>query len=66
MDKKNERAGRGPEPALDDSWFDRMEIRAVAAELRARLARAYRAQAGDDETPAIAIATPGLDDSWFR
>lgn len=52
---------------LDDSWFGRAEYRAIAAELRERLSRAYKNEASraDEPTPPGA-AQPGLDDSWFK
>lgn len=69
METKNDRTSSGVRDALNDSWFDKAEIRAVAAELRARLSRAYRAEdarAEDGTLLAGAVAQPGLDDSWFK
>lgn len=54
---------------LNDSWFDRAEIRVVAAELRARLERAYRDEKATPADGSVAqprAAHPGLDDSWFK
>lgn len=73
MDRKNDDlSSSGVQDALNDSWFGRNgrstaganEIRAIAAELRARLSRAYRTE--DGSVALGAVAHPGLDDSWFK
>jgi hypothetical protein len=69
---KNERSSSGVHDALNDSWFGRNvdpSVRAIAAQLRARLCRGHQAEAilNEDGSLTLApVAQPGLDDSWFK